>query len=242
MNSNFANMKSDLEELIDAYQEEKIQLEMQIQDYVEEGDYLYAHFHNKALKILNKTLEVLKTLHNPVHRDILDEEMRIKGCNKMLASPHYSGSNDFLKTYMEKSLRQTIIESEQKIRELKNTETQSHYDSQELDEALFSLVNDDIKRFTLYLKSAYDVTIEFEINDNAIEIRLALNDEDDMWKKKKIDQLLHTGFRLQGDEYIYQYLLNRFKDSLDIKMMLSHLIYDVFSYDSRYHVAELVYH
>ena len=235
-------MKSDLEELIDAYQEEKRELEKQIADYVDEGDYLYAHYHNKALKILNKTLDALKTLHNPVYRNILDEEMRIKGCTKMLANPYYNGSNDWLRTYMDKSLRQSITESEEKIRILQSTEVQCHHDSQEVDEAIFSLVSGAVKAFTLFLKCSYDVPIKFEITNNAIEIRLVLNDDVGVRKQKKMDQLVHTGFRLQGEEWIYQYPLNRFKDSLEIKMMLSHLIYDVFSYDSRYNVAELVYH
>lgn len=234
-------MKSDLEELIDAYQEEKTELEKQISEYVEEGDYLYAHYHNKALKMLNKTLDALKTLHNPVYRNILDEETGIKNCNKMLASRDYNVSNDF-KAYLDNILRLKITESEEKIRKLKSTEIQSHYDSQEVDDALFSLVNGAVKKFTLYFKSAYDVPIKFEIIDNAIEIRLVLNDEVDVRKQKKINQLVHSGFSLQNNEWVYQYLLNRFKDGLEIKMMLSHLIYDIFNYDSRHDVAELIYH
>lgn len=234
-------MKSDLEELIDAYQEEKTELEKQIADYVEEGDYLYAHYHNKALKILNKTLDSLKTLHNPLYRNILDEERSIKGYNKMQASSYYKNSNDSLKAYIDNLRRQSVTESEEKIQKLKNTEIQILHDSQEVDDAIFSLVNGTVKRFTLYLKSSYDIPIKFEIIHNAIEIRLVLTDEVGVRKQKKVDQLLSTGFLLHGDEFIYQYPLNRFKDSLEIKMMLSHLIYDIFSYDSRYDVADLIY-
>jgi hypothetical protein len=232
-------MKSDLEELIDAYQHEKTKLEKQISKCVEEGDYLNAHYHNKALNILNKTLNRLKTLHNPAHQDILTEEMRINSYNKMRSTPYYIGSNDVLKTYLDNLMHQNITESEEKINNFKNTEIQAHHDSQEIDDALFGLVKGDIKRFTLYFKSSTKECIQFDLIDQAIQIKILLDEDFNAWKQK---QLRHNGFSLENNEWKYKYLLDQFKDAIEIKMLLSHLIYDVFNYDSRYDAATLVYH
>lgn len=228
-------MKSDLEELIDAYEEEKTQLEKQISEYVEEADYLYAHYHSKALSALTKTLEILKNLHNPVHRNIVEEDKRIQGYNKMLKG----SGDDSLKPYMTNLLLQGIKESENKIQEFKKIKMQSSYDSQEIDDALFSLVNNDIKSFALRINRPSKLSIRFEIVINVIEIKLSFDEENE---QIKYNQLRHAGFFLQHHEWVYQYPLSRFKNSLEIKMMLSHLIYDLFEYDSRYETAELIYH
>lgn len=156
----------------------------------------------------------------------------------MRASPYYIGINDVLKTYLDNSMLQSITESEEKINNFKNTEIKAHHDSQEIDDALFGLVKGDIKRFTLYFKSSTKECIQFDLIDQAIEIRIVLEDFN-AWKQK---QLRHIGFSLENNEWTYKYLLNQFKDAIEIKMLLSHLIYDVFNYDSRYDAATLVYH
>ncbi|MDR6786449.1 hypothetical protein ABIE26_005364 [Pedobacter africanus] len=53
-------MKSELEELIEAYEIERAELEKQISEYVSEGDYLYAYRHQKCLGKLNNMLGILK--------------------------------------------------------------------------------------------------------------------------------------------------------------------------------------
>lgn len=77
-------MKSDLEELIEACENEKAELEKQISEYASEGDYLYAYHHQKGLKKLNGMLDVLKGLQNPLYKSITEEERRMSNIKKQM--------------------------------------------------------------------------------------------------------------------------------------------------------------
>jgi hypothetical protein len=83
--ANAAIMKSDLEEAIESYEIEKVELEKQVADYVKEADYLYAHYHQRALRKINQTLNILKELQNPMYRRIDEQKMQIDNCKRMLA-------------------------------------------------------------------------------------------------------------------------------------------------------------
>lgn len=91
-------MKSDLEELIEAYEIEKVELEKQISEYVEEGDYIYAHYHNKALRKINKTLDILKDIQHPFYRLISEEKTKVRNMTKMLTREEYKKYFDHLGT------------------------------------------------------------------------------------------------------------------------------------------------
>jgi len=236
-------MKSDLEELIEAYEIEKAELEKQISEYVDEGDYIYAHYHNKALRKVNKTLDILKDIQHPFYRLISEERTKARNTNKMLTSEEYKKYFDRLGTDF---FAEQLQEGENKILEWQRAPVASQtYDSQEIDNALFDLVKGILSSFKLYFKSRPDIYVRFTLKDHAIEITL-LYDEDPYydhygWVFRDGKEIKPLGFILKDEQWVYQYHFVKFKDALDIKIILARLIYDVFNYDRRFDLARIVY-
>jgi hypothetical protein len=226
-------MKSDLEEAIESYEIEKAELEKQITEYVKEADYLYAHYYNRALKTINKLLQILKGFQNRMYSHISEQLRQIDNCRRMLADPTYSG-NEYLK--------QHIIGCESKILEFEQTPVKPSYDSQEVDDALFNLANGDLDHFKLYFKSSPDVYLDFSLADQAIKIKIDYDlnvGVESSYVFSDVNKLKSLGFALNDSHWVYMYNLSRFKDSLEIKVVLARLIYDVFHYDGRFDKARI---
>ncbi|WP_288883945.1 hypothetical protein [Pedobacter panaciterrae] len=235
-------MKSDLEELIEAYEIEKVELEKQISEYVEEGDYIYAHYHNKALRKINKTLDILKDIQHPFYRLISEEKTKARNMTKILTREEYKKYFDHLGTDF---FAERLQEGENKILEWQRAPVSQTYDSQEIDDALFRLVKGVVSNFKLYFKSRPDIYARFTLKDHTIEITL-LYDEDPYydhhgWIFGDGKEIKPLGFILKDEQWIYQYHFDKFKDALEIKILLARLIYDVFNYDRRFDSARIVY-
>lgn len=229
------NMKSDLEETIEAYETEKAQLEKRIAEYVDEADYFFAHQHQRALKKLNKTLYILKSLKDPNYGQILFGEDSLRFIEKMK-------SDSTLPEFARFLLDSQIAEQKNKLLKLQNETFSPYFDSQEIDDVLFDLVNNTIKSFRLYFKSTPEMFVSFSMAGPTIEIKLS-NEKMSHYIEDKIfrdfNQLKSLGFELRNEEWTFQYT-NHFKDALDIKILLSRLIYEVFNYDKRYDSAKIV--
>lgn len=226
-------MKSDLKETIESYELEKQQLEKQMAEYIDNGDYLYAHHHNRALKKINQTLRKLKDMQNPMSRHMDELQMKMEHYRKMLAQPNFS-NNEYLKQY--------TTGLEVKIRQLQDATIKPLYDSQETDDAIFGLANGNIKHFRLHFKSTPDVYVAFTLEDQAIKMRIGYEfteEHAEQYIFEHANKLKSLGFSLNSEHWIYLYQLSRFKDALDIKIVLARLIYDVFQYDRRYDTASI---
>ncbi|WP_214225649.1 hypothetical protein [Pedobacter sp. B4-66] len=234
-------MKSDLEELIEAYEIEKAELEKLISGYVEEGDYIYAHYHNKALRKINKTLDILKGIQNPFYRLISEEKSIAKNISKMLTSEEYKKYFDLLGA---DHFADRLREGENKITEWQQIAISPIYDSQEIDNALFDLVKGVLNGFNLYFKSRPDIFARFTLKDHIIEITL-LYDEDAYYDYGRVfgdgKEISALGFILEEEQWVYHYHFDQFKDALEIKILLARLIYDVFNYDRRFDSARIIY-
>ena len=234
-------MKSDLEELIEAYEIEKAGLEKQISEYVEEGDYIYAHYHNKALRKINNTLDTLKHIQHPFYRLISEEKAKARNMNKMLAKEEYKKYFDRLGTDF---FAKQIQEGQTKILEWENTPISQKYDSQEIDDALFNLAEGMVSSFKVYFKSRPDIFTRFTLKDHNIEITL-LYDEDPYYDYGRVfgngKEIKALGFTLKDEQWVYHYHFSQFKDALEIKIILARLIYDIFYYDKRYDSARIEY-
>jgi hypothetical protein len=228
-------MKSDLEELIEAYETEKAALEKQISEYVKEQDYLYAHYHQRALRTVNRRLDVLKDLQNPYYRRISQEERMIDHYRNMT---NLYGERHAM--YIEKQIR----ECEDKIQALGAAEFKPGLDSQEIDDALFNLADGTLKGFKLYFKTSPDAFVSFALDGNTIAIKLGDNTaapDSYQYIVGNVNQLKSLGFQLREGQWIHHSNFDGFKDALEIKIILARLIYDFFHYDRRYDSAGIVY-
>jgi hypothetical protein len=228
-------MKSDLEELIEAYEAEQAELEREIAGYVAEADYKYAHYHQKVLWKLKQKIVILKVLQNPVYRFISDEERRIENCKMASNKQEFVNSIGFF--------NDQISISEDKIRELQKTPLVPVYDGQDIDDALFGLVNKECNGFKLFFKSEPDLFIRFKLRGEFIEIELSPAENTgyaDLFSRNST-KLGALGFRLNDGLWVIQYALAHFKDALEIKTILAKLIYEVFYTSGGNDHAKIVY-
>lgn len=59
-------MKSDLDQIIECFESEKQSLELSIKRDLAEYDYLYAHYQQQGLWLLNNHLDTLKQFKDPL--------------------------------------------------------------------------------------------------------------------------------------------------------------------------------
>ena len=226
-------MKSDLEEVIEAYEAEKAELEREIAAYAAEGDYYYAHHHSRALKRVNARLVILNELIDPHYSDILQEQRKIQmykqwGVDRKIDHESYFSNQ--------------VPLSEKKIEEWQGAALNPTYDSQEIDDAIFNLVKGNIHAFKLYFKTDPDVYLNFMAVGHHVEITLPYDLEHEyLHIFEDINLFKSLGFSFENGNLVYRYNLERFKDALEIKIMLARLIYEVFFFNRNYDSAKIVY-
>lgn len=238
-------MKTYLDEVIELYEEEKRSLEKTIAEYLGEGDYdddrqyKYAHYHHKALLQVNSMLKVFYEMKIPYYSDILDHKRIKEYYDKLIKQED--------KYNMLPYFKERIEEEELKIQRLKQQEIAPRYDSQEIDDALFGLANQQCEGFRFYFKKDPDLYLNFRLSENKESIEIAFPagvhlSRDFEFYFRKIDVFNKLGFYFSGnDVLICQYSLYSFKDAIEIKTMLARLVYDIFQFNRKYDAAKLVY-
>jgi hypothetical protein len=236
-------MQSDIDELIELLEEEKLFVVQCIEDNIKEFEYLHAHIHTKALSKLDTQLQVLKQLKDPFYNKKDDLEKQLK-LYKIWKGDIDSG----IDLYYEKMIAE-ITEQLKKIAESGNVPL---YDDQKLDDALFDIRAGHHDGFILYLNSKDNLGFTFELTQPdvlsiSIDIKSVLNVEyfwgDDDEEQNILNKFTSLEFTLNqtGNKLIYRYDMGCFKDALAIKILLSRIIYDIFTYAEMDRPASLVY-
>lgn len=218
-------MNSYLSELIELLEAESLKLENAIKECVEDSEYKQAHYHNKALNKVSLQLQTLKNLSDPLY-----ERKRMLERTKIMYS-RYTTDPKFAE--MGKHLLQELKKEEGEL-DLEKVQPEQP-DSQEIDEAIFELVEQRIKGFRFNLYSESNLYLHFELIDDIIEISFTpfkeLTNEHVLYKREK-KALKALGFTYStGKEYMYyNYNVNGFKDAIELKTLLSRIVFDVFFY------------
>ncbi|MDR6943259.1 hypothetical protein [Mucilaginibacter pocheonensis] len=211
-------MKSDLNLLIEMCEDEKRSLESSIKSYLDEDDYLYAHYHQKALWQVNHQLQVLNNFKDPAYnaKQHLEHLVRIR--QKSIDSVRM---NDYWQKRIDNE-----ADNIKKIEEQGN----SFNDSQFIDDALFDLYEGRHKKFRLYLNTDEDLYLDFELIDPVILlISLKINDENFVFDNdNRLYSFKGVGFKLneKADALVYEHSMINFKDALAIKILLARIVYD----------------
>jgi hypothetical protein len=217
-------MKSDLDLLIETYEVEKQSLESSVKNYLNEDDYLYAHYHQKALWRVNSELQLLHSFKGTLYEEQQYLERLIDMVKKI-------EEEDFIKSIYEKR----IIEKRDEIQRLSEA-SRNFNDSQEIDDALFDLYEGRFKRFRLHLINRdEDFYLEFELISGTILcisvkiINILYGDDPDDSEESQIRLFEGLGFKLNdvSDMLIYKYDMNGFKDAITIKILLARIVYEV---------------
>ena len=232
-------MKSDLDLLIEQYEEERASLEKKVAEYLAEEDFVYASHHQKALWQVRGHLDHLYKMRIPFYEDISQlEKLKLLSTRAQENEKH-----EFLSDYWKRQ----IEEHEIKIKELSGHTPKPFYDGQVIDDALFDLVEHKLKGFRLCFREEPEICIEFKLDEGFIEVALPADlslqefdpEDDDNWQHIGI----FTGLGFQTDEnnrLVYKYPLSQFKDASAIKILLARLMYDVFYYNEKYDSAKLI--
>ena len=217
-------MKSDLDLLIETYEVEKQSLESSIKNYLNEDDFLYDHYHQKALWRVNGELQLLHSFKGTLYEERLYLERLIDMVKKM-------EDEGVIKSIYEKR----IIEKRDEIQRLSEV-NKSFNDSQEIDDALFNLYEGRFKRFRLHLINRdEDFYLEFELISGNILcisvkiINILYGDDTNDLEESQIHLFKGLGFKLndKSDMLIYKYDMNGFKDAITIKILLARIVYEV---------------
>lgn len=236
-------MKTDLDLLIEFLEQERAFLEKIVGEYLEEHDYLYAYYQENGLGQIRSTLDRLYAMKTPFYNEIVMlERMRT-----MINRPQ---DNDRLQEFLSDYYKKKIEKQELKIRQLRENKPEPFYDAQIIDDALFDLVEGKLKGFQLCFREdeSGGICIEFKLLDVFITIALPVDmhlnefDPEDDGNWRHIGTFAALGFEPdESGRLIYKYPVVKFKDAIEIKILLARLLYDVFYYNAKYDSARLIY-
>jgi len=126
----------------------------------------------------------------------------------------------------------------------KNPDHKYFNDAQAIDEALFDLIENRIKRFRLYVSKADNFYLDFEIVDNVLRVShqpdakfnnyeylryISDNDNEDVERPYPLESL---GFKWDesNNKLIYTYKLKGMREATPIKILLSRIVYERFNF------------
>lgn len=206
-------MSSDLDLLIDFYQWEKQRLLLEIDENKRDQDYLAVHHMHDELRYVQNELDCLLELQNANHRKIQRLKRNIDSYTEEDSSGYFKPQIDQYKRELE---------------ELKKKRPIAPEETQILDEALFSLVNEEIEGFTVYFdlkKQAYIDVVKIETG----QIQLTLAEGTSQGGFGFLKEYMFKGepkLILDGSSKSLIALLNvdRYKNVLPIKETISRIV------------------
>src|ERR1700693_85425 len=114
-------MKSDLDELIEFYEQEKLYIEKCIKENINEWEYLHAHYHSHALFIINNQLRTLNKLKDAFYDKRTELERMIE---------IYKEWDKSKRSNMDSYYQKMIDDNNHKLEELNKQKKQPIYDDQ----------------------------------------------------------------------------------------------------------------
>lgn len=221
-------MDNDLDILIDFYNEEKSNLERLIKECIEEKDYEFAYFHSNALFIVNQKLGVLNSFKDPFYHEKKLLEIQRKNYEKKISEV----PDDIMREYNDKK----INEIKSKEQEINKRVILPSIPGQEIDDAIFDVVEGIIESFKIYINRDYNIYLKFQLVAPN-KLRIALTPEDLLYEYYNLDEddeksLRAIGFVYNEEEkcYGYIYKFERFRNTIFLKTLLSRIFFDTFSY------------
>ncbi|OOQ61788.1 hypothetical protein [Mucilaginibacter pedocola] len=221
-------MKSDLDLIIEFYEEEKRALEQGIKEALAERDYEEVYYRGEALNSVEGQLHRMNSLKDPLY----EKKMQI---SRLTESAEGMGIDDRLKEYFMEAIMQTIANKERSLEELLERKAEL-IDTQELDDALFWLYEQKCRAFGFcFPHRDGSLCLLFELTAQkvlliSVDVKDITSDYDpEDLEEKQIHLFENLGFRYdhQKGSLVYKYDMNNFKGAWDIKIMLSRIVYDI---------------
>jgi hypothetical protein len=210
--------QSELDELIEAYESEKKNLEAFIKEALEEEQYLLCEYYKKGLYKLRTTLENLNSLKDRFYSKKINSQ-------KMIARWE-SWETDSTRRVFGKN----VEEEKKKLQEMLSQSSFLTPNENELTDALHDVIEGKNAGFNLNLKNILGFNIEIRnIDSRYLLISIPLKSEIPGQEiSLKLRSMPGLGFvsnpELNTIEYFYD--LSNFKGTNDIKQLLARIIFD----------------
>ncbi len=216
-------MKTELDEILEFYENEKLALEKLIEDLVEEKEYKQAHIHQKALKKVNRYLFLFHNLENPNHTEIVQLQQTLEVLQKL------ERENPSIKGFLESRKHSIELQLQQLTAAIRTVQM----DSQTFDEVIFDLVESKHSHFHFFLNTESNLYLDFKKVDQFITITIPKYKKlkkDYVLLKSNRNKLKSMGFKLTDDKkkLVFAYDISSFKDANPIKAIVSRVIYEGF--------------
>jgi len=216
-------MDEELNEIIIYYEEEKTRIEELLAECLQFSDYKYANLFQNGLGILNNQLTILKSLKDSNYLKKKELKEQIENYHKLLLI------NPQISDYLNERIKRDEIN----LDDLSTYESRPFYDGQEFDDATFDLVEGKIQSFIFHLKKAINLYLKFECERNNFVISITPDEQmgrEIHFPKAKKRLLKSIGFKRNKTKEYFQLKLPllSFKDSQQIKIIVSKIIYEVF--------------
>nr|WP_294948644.1 hypothetical protein [uncultured Mucilaginibacter sp.] len=221
-------MKSDLDLIIEFYEDEKYVLEQAIQEALTDHDYELVYRHGEALNRVEAQLYRMNGLKDPLY----EKRMQI---NRLMETMPGMELDEFFKQYLAESIQRTVTNKKQSLKKLLE-EKYELVDNQVIDDALFDLYDDKCKAFGFcFPHRDSNLCLLFELTAEkvlliSVDVKDITSDYDaDDPEEKQVHRFENLGFRYDnyGSSLVYQYDMANFKSAWDIKVLLSRIIYDI---------------
>ena len=227
-------MRSDLDVLIDFYEAEKLSLETLIKENLKEHEYLGVYYYGEELLRVNGQLHKLYCFKDPFYEQNQQLERLMV----------FEISNE--KSYLQSFWKERVKTEKERIEKLRNENRANFNDSQELDDALFSLYEERYSGLKLYFSHEENpFYIEFKVTKQKIlhiiiEKNRIINYNDSETNRIRLFENLGFKLNYNNDLLIYEYNMAGFRDAILIKTLLARIIYDI-GYFSKNKEAKLEY-
>lgn len=216
-------MNEEMNEVINYFEDEKNRLDELMNECISDADFEGAHQFQLGIITVSNQLNILKKLSDPNYSKKKELENTIEFFNNIITrepqiSEYYSGKINL------------AVET---LNSLNNRRCEAFYDGQEFDDAIFDLVEQRIKGFVFHLKKSANLYLDFSIKKSYLRIKLTpflvLKDNFHLGKHN-VKELKMIGFsKNRSKKYFrYKYKLDYFKDAIEIKTIVSRVVYEVF--------------
>jgi hypothetical protein len=211
--------------LISQLEEEKQRLTASMQQFLNEGEFLMAHYQSEALQKLSMKIQAVNNFADKLYDEKVYTKRRIESYKKIQQVQETS----LPKEYYDKKIETEILKLE-KLNQVPIEET-SMKESHLLKETLTDLMEKKIKSFRLILKKNSNFYLDLQMIKKNLVVLFPftkLSNNDFIWYEEKLRTLENLGFQLNQNKLILH--LNGTQEEIINKLMqiLSKIVFDVF--------------
>lgn len=193
-------MATDLALLIDYYEAEKKSIEEMIKDNLVYENYFDAYQNKIALNLIYQELEVLYRLRDPNY--VQKKDLRFNLTTRQRLVESIEQNHSYESSYLQNLVKEYRAD-EQQLNQLENT-IPFLIDDQQLDDAIFDLIEGKIRSFKLYIDFDNNIYFQFGASEDHLRISLDLNKiAGHTIYRAYQNKLLKYGFKINSESATY---------------------------------------